>query len=110
VSKKSRRVTMFAVVRTGGKQYKVSVGDVIKVEKLDGISGSTIKLTDVICICDNSEMKHANLQNVYINCNVLEQKRNKKVVIFKKKRRHNYRRKKGHRQFVTILKVESIVA
>ena len=102
---------MFAIVRTGGKQYLVKPGDVLKVEKIDAEPSSVIKLTDVVLTSsDKGEIKanQTELANAVVNAEVVRQVRNKKVIIFKKKRRHNYRRKNGHRQEMTILKITDV--
>ena len=102
---------MFAIVRTGGKQYLVKPGDVLKVEKIDAEPSSVIKLTDVVLTSsDNGEVKasQTELANAVVSAEILKQVRNKKVIIFKKKRRHNYRRKNGHRQEMTILKITDV--
>ena len=101
---------MFAVVQTGGKQYRVTEGDVIKVEKLEGDAGSTISLDKVLMMNDGKALKVGNplLSGVAVSAEVLEQKKDKKIKVFKKKRRHNYRRTKGHRQEVTVLRVSKI--
>ena len=103
---------MFAIVRTGGKQYKVQKDDVIKVEKLDAEAGKTVDLTDVLFFNDGkkSTIGEPLVKGASVKAEVLEQKKDKKIVIFKKKRRQNYRRKKGHRQNVTILKIKDIKA
>lgn len=101
---------MFAVVKTGGKQYRVAEGDVIKVEKLEGEAGKKIKLDEVLMIGDEKGVKVGDplIKGANVTAEVLEQKKDKKITVFKKKRRHNYRRKKGHRQEITVLKVTKI--
>lgn len=103
---------MFAVVKTGGKQYRVTEGDVIKVEKLDGETGKNITLDEVLMIGDDKGVKVGEplIKGANVTAEVLEQKKDKKITVFKKKRRHNYRRKKGHRQEITVLRVKSIAA
>ena len=97
---------MFAVVRTGGKQYRVAATDRITVEKLDGEAGSKITLGDVLLVSDGGALKDAG--KVKVTAEIVAHNRGDKVVIFKKKRRHNYRRKNGHRQHQTVLKILSI--
>ncbi len=97
---------MFAVVRTGGKQYRVAANDRITVEKLDGEAGSKITLGDVLLVSDGGALKDAG--KVKVTAEIVAHNRGDKVVIFKKKRRHNYRRKNGHRQHQTVLKILSI--
>lgn len=101
---------MFAVVKTGGKQYKVAKNDVIKVEKLEAEAGAVIILDQVLAVGDEKSLTLGSplVANVAVSAEVLEQKKDAKVIIFKKRRRHNYRRKKGHRQNVTILRVQEI--
>ena len=101
---------MFAVVKTGGKQYRVSEGDVIKVEKLDGEVGKPIVLDQVLMVGDEKGVTVGEplVAGTTVTLDVLEQKKDKKIIVFKKKRRHNYRRKKGHRQEITVLRVTAI--
>ncbi len=95
---------MFAVVKTGSKQYKVSVGDIIEVEKLAGEPGSSITLSDVLFKAEGSSVSRPG----GVTAEIIAQRKADKVIIFKKKRRHNYRRKNGHRQQLTALKITSI--
>ena len=97
---------MFAVVRTGGKQYRVAPGDKIVVEKLDGNAGDRITLGDVLLAGDGSDLKSTD--GLTVAAEIVAQAKADKVTVFKKRRRHNYRRKKGHRQQHTILKIVSI--
>ncbi|HET7816855.1 MAG TPA: 50S ribosomal protein L21 [Sphingomicrobium sp.] len=97
---------MFAVVRTGGKQYRVAPGDKIVVEKLDGDAGQRIDLTDVLLAGDGSSLK--SVDGLTVAAEIVAQAKADKVTVFKKRRRHNYRRKKGHRQQHTILKIVAI--
>jgi len=97
---------MFAVVRTGGKQYRVAAGDKIVVEKIDGDAGSSITLGDVLLAGNGSELK--SVSGLTVAAEIIAQARGEKVIVFKKRRRHNYRRKNGHRQNHTILKIVSI--
>ncbi|MBO6838676.1 MAG: 50S ribosomal protein L21 [Alphaproteobacteria bacterium] len=101
---------MFAVVKTGGKQYRVAKDDVIRVEKLDAEAGETVILDEVLMVSDENGAKTGTplLEGAAVEAEVVEQTRNKKIIIYKKKRRQNYRRKKGHRQQVTVLKVVDI--
>jgi len=103
---------MFAVLRTGGKQYKVQKDDVIKVEKLEAEAGKTIDLNEVLFLSDGKKATIGEplVKGASVKAEVLEQKKDKKIVVFKKKRRQNYRRTKGHRQQVTILKIKDIKA
>lgn len=97
---------MFAVVRTGGKQYRVAPEDRITVEKLAGNAGDTITLEDVLLVADGGTLKDAS--GMKVTAEIVAQNRGEKVIIFKKRRRHNYRRKNGHRQSQTVLKILSI--
>jgi len=97
---------MFAVVRTGGKQYRVSPEDQIIVEKLEGDAGSTITLEDVLMVSDNGALKAG--AGVKVTAEIVAHNKGDKVIIFKKRRRHNYRRKNGHRQHQTVLKIVAI--
>lgn len=97
---------MFAVVRTGGKQYRVAPGDKIVVEKLDGNAGDRVTLGDVLLAGDGSSLKST--QGLTVSAEIIAQAKSDKVTVFKKRRRHNYRRKKGHRQQHTILKIVAI--
>jgi large subunit ribosomal protein L21 len=97
---------MFAVVRTGGKQYRVHPGDKIVVEKLDGAAGDKVTLGDVLIAGDGGKLQ--NTDGLTVAAEIVAQAKGEKVTVFKKRRRHNYRRKKGHRQQHTILKIVAI--
>ena len=97
---------MFAVVRTGGKQYRVTAGDKIVVEKLAGETGDRIDITDILLAGEGSDLKP--VSGLIVGAEIVAQAKADKVTVFKKRRRHNYRRKKGHRQQHTILKIVSI--
>ena len=97
---------MFAVVRTGGKQYRVAAGDKIAVEKLAGEAGDTITLGDVLLAGDGEGLKDA--AKVAVSAEIIAQAKSEKVIIFKKRRRHNYRRKNGHRQQLTLLRIVAV--
>ena len=97
---------MFAVVRTGGKQYRVHPGDKIVVEKLDGNAGDRVTLGDVLLAGDGGSLKSTD--GLTVAAEIVAQAKADKVTVFKKRRRHNYRRKKGHRQQHTILKIVAI--
>ena len=101
---------MFAVIRTGGKQYKVAKDDVISVEKLAGEPGAVIELAEVLMIGEGAEVTMGTplLAGASVAATVVEQTRAPKIIDFKKKRRHNYRRKKGHRQQQTVLRIAEI--
>jgi large subunit ribosomal protein L21 len=97
---------MFAVVRTGGKQYRVAPGDKIVVEKMDGNAGDTVTLGDVLLAGEGSELRKTD--GLTVAAEIIAQAKGEKVTVFKKRRRHNYRRKKGHRQQHTILRIVAI--
>src|SRR3954471_20380974 len=97
---------MFAIVRTGGKQYRVAAGDKIVVEKLAGEAGDTISLGDVLLAGEGSELRSTD--GLTVSAEIIAQAKGEKVIVFKKRRRHNYRRKNGHRQQHTILKITAI--
>ena len=97
---------MFAVVRTGGKQYRVAAGDKIAVEKLAGDAGSTITLGDVMLAGEGDTL--ADAAKVVVSAEIIAQAKSEKVIVFKKRRRHNYRRRNGHRQQMTLLRILSV--
>ncbi len=101
---------MFAVIRTGGKQYKVAKNDVISVEKLPGEAGETIALDQVLMLVDGEAMSVGAplVEGARVEATIVEQTRGPKIIVFKKKRRKNYRRKRGHRQDVTVLRITGI--
>lgn len=97
---------MFAILRSGGKQYRVAPGDKIVVEKLSGQAGDSIDLTDILLAGEGAELKSTS--GLVVAAEIIAQAKADKVTVFKKKRRHNYRRKRGHRQQHTILRILSI--
>ena len=97
---------MFAVVRTGGKQYRVAAGDKIAVEKLAGEAGDKITLGEVLLAGDGGELQDA--AKVTVSAEIIAQAKSEKVIVFKKRRRHNYRRKNGHRQQMTLLRILAV--
>lgn len=99
---------MFAIVETGNKQYQVKVGDVIKVEKLSGSIGDKMTLDRVLMT--SSKVGSPLVEGAKVMAEIIDQRKAEKVIIFKKKRRHNYRRKRGHRQQITVLRVQEIKA
>jgi len=103
---------MFAVIRTGGKQYRVSPNDVMKVEKLEAEPGSTITFTDVLAVGGEGHLTIGSpvVAGASVTATVIAQDRLDKIIIFKKRRRQNSRRKNGHRQHVTVLRVSDITA
>ena len=97
---------MFAIVRTGGKQYRVAAGDKIVVEKLAGEAGDSVTLSDVLLAGDGGDLKSTD--GLTVAAEIIAQAKADKVTVFKKRRRHNYRRKAGHRQQLTILRILAI--
>ncbi len=104
---------MFAVIKTGGKQYKVVTDDIIAVEKLEAEVGATVKLAEVLMIGDGTKEPTCGaplIAGASVEAEVVRQGRTRKILVFKKKRRHNYRRKNGHRQAQTFLRIGAIKA
>ena len=103
---------MYAVIRTGGKQYKVAKDDVIVVETLPAEAGATVTLDEVLLVADGAAttVGTPTVSGAEVTATVVEHKQGDKVLIFKKRRRHNYRRKIGHRQPLTVLKITGISA
>ena len=103
---------MFAVIRTGGKQYKVAKDDVIAVEKLDGEPGAVIELGEVLMVGEGAEVSAGApfVAGASVSAELVEQRRADKIIVFKKQRRKNYRRKNGHRQHQTVLRITGIHA
>ena len=101
----------FAVIKTGGKQYSVSVGDKLFVEKLpEAVVGERIVLDDVLLYSKDDKLTIGDeLKNIKVEASVLEQVRARKIIVFKKERRQNHRRKNGFRRHLTVLKIENIV-
>jgi len=103
---------MFAIIRTGGKQYRVKPNDVLKVEKLDGSAGDTVTFTEILAVGSDAgtSVGAPLVPGATVSATVIAQDRLDKVIIFKKRRRQNSRRKNGHRQHVTVLRVAGIMA
>ena len=101
---------MYAIIATGGKQYKVAEGDVIKVEKIDAEAGNTVTFDQVIAVSDGSLKVGADVANATVSATVMEQGRGKKVIVYKYKRKTGYHKKNGHRQAYTQVKIEKINA
>lgn len=100
--------TMFAVIKTGGKQYRVAENDVIRVEKLAGAAGDAVQFDNVLMIGD--KVGAPQVEGALVSGEVLEQTRNDKIIILRKKRRKNHRRKAGHRQDVTVVRITGLSA
>lgn len=103
---------MYAVVASGGKQYKVKEGDILRVEKIDGDIGSDVSFDKVLLFSDgeNVMIGQPTLDQVDVSGQIVEQGKSKKIIVFKYKRRKRYRRTQGHRQAYTAVKIESIKA
>ncbi len=103
---------MYAVIKTGGKQYRVSQGDILKVEKLDGEVGSSIEIGEVLAVGEGEGIKVGapTVEGAMVVAEILAQGKNKKVIIFKKRRRKGYAKKQGHRQLFTSIKINEIKA
>ncbi len=101
---------MQAVVKTGGKQYKVAPGEVIRVERLDAEPGTEIELSEVLMVIDGDQVSVGQplLENASVKVKLLEHGKAKKVVVFKKKRRKGYRVKKGHRQHFSTIEIQEV--
>ncbi len=101
---------MLAIFKTGGKQYSVKAGQILKVEKLEGKKGDSVSFKDVLAIAGSSENKIGApiVEGAVVEAKILDQVRDKKIIVFKKRRRKNYRSTQGHRQYLTVLKIESI--
>ncbi len=97
---------MFAIVRTGGKQYRVAAGDKIVIDKIEGEAGGQITLGDVLLAGEGGDLKPT--EGLTVAAEIIAQAKGEKVIVFKKRRRHNYRRKNGHRQQHTILRILSV--
>ncbi len=102
---------MFAVIKTGGKQYKVAKDDVIFVEKLDGDAGALVRFDDVLMVGDGAGQTVGKplVEGAAVTATVLEQTRGEKILVFKKRRRKRYKRMQGHRQHLTVLRVTDIL-
>ncbi len=105
-------ILKYAVIRTGGKQYRVSEGDLVKVEKLAGEVGEKVTLPDVLFVGGNDDVKIGSplVANAKVTGEIVGQIRAKKILVFKKKRRKSYSRQRGHRQYQTTLKITAIEA
>ena len=99
---------MYAIIATGGKQYKVSEGDVIKVEKLDAEAGNTVTFDQVIAVSDDTLKVGSDVANATVSATVIEQGRYRKVIVYKYKRKSGYHKKNGHRQYFTQVKIDKI--
>jgi len=103
---------MFAVIRTGGKQYRVAENDVIRIEKLDAEAGSEVVFNEVLMVGGDGQSKVGEplVDGATVKAELVEQMRDRKVIIFKKRRRQNSRRKNGHRQHLSVVRITGISA
>jgi len=103
---------MFAVIKTGGKQYRVTPNQLLLIEKSEGAAGDAIEFSDVLMLSDGKDIKVGApiVSGATVKGTIVEQTRGDKVIVFKKKRRHNYRRKNGHRQYLTAVRITDIMA
>jgi len=101
---------MYAVIASGGKQYRVSKGDILRLEKLEGDIGSDLIFSNVLLLADdeNLQIGRPMVKDAIVKAHIVEQDRAKKIIVFKYKRRKRFRRKRGHRQYYTAIKVDSI--
>ena len=101
---------MLAVFKTGGKQYSVKTGQILKVEKLEGKKGDNVSFKDVLAVSENAQntIGAPLVDGAVVEAKILDQIRDKKIIVFKKRKRQNYRSTQGHRQYLTVLKIESI--
>ena len=103
---------MYAVIRTGGKQYKVTENDVLAIERLDGEKEGELTFSNVLALHDGTDLKVGApfVEGAVVTADILDQSRGAKVIVFKKQRRQGYRRKKGHRQLETVIRITGILA
>ena len=99
---------MYAIIATGGKQYKVSEGDVIKVEKIEAEAGNTVTFDQVIAVSDDTLKVGDAVAKATVSATVVEQGRYRKVIVYKYKRKTGYHKKNGHRQYFTQVKIDKI--
>tara|TARA_B100001029_G_scaffold146869_1_gene127563 strand:- start:56 stop:529 length:474 start_codon:yes stop_codon:yes gene_type:complete len=101
---------MLAVFKTGGKQYSVKTGQILKVEKLEGKKGDSISFKDVLAVSEKTQNTIGSplVEGAVVEAKILDQIRDKKIIVFKKRKRQNYRSTQGHRQYLTVLKIETI--
>jgi len=103
---------MYAVIKTGGKQYRVEPGDVVTLERLDGDAGDGVKFDEVLLVDADGEMKIGtpSVNGAAVSGTIVEQGRARKVIVFKFRRRKNYKKKNGHRQYFTRVQIDQISA
>jgi len=105
-----RRDNMYAVVASGGKQYKVQEGDVLRIEKIDGDVGASVAFDNVLMVSDGESVKLGQpiVENAAVHAQIIEQGKARKIIVFKYKRRKRYRRTQGHRQQFTAVRIDRI--
>ena len=101
---------MYAIIATGGKQYKVAEGDVIKIEKLDANAGDTVTFDQVLAVSDKKLLVGEDVSNSSVSATVVENGRDKKIIVYRYKRKSGYHKKNGHRQAYTKVKIDKINA
>ncbi|MBZ4642884.1 MAG: large subunit ribosomal protein [Deferribacteres bacterium] len=101
---------MFAIVKTGGKQFTVKPGDIITVEKIDAEKGAAVKFENILAVSKDGELTVGSpvVQGALVEAEVLEQTRGEKIIVFKRKRRKDYKKKQGHRQYLTKVRIKDI--
>jgi len=101
---------MYAVLSTGGKQYKVEAGEILRIEKISGAVGETVAFDKILMFSDGENVRVGTplLEGIAVSGHIVQQEKAKKILVFKSKRRKNYRRKQGHRQPFTAVKIDSI--
>jgi len=101
---------VYAIIQTGGKQYKISEGDIVRVEKIEGEIGKIVEIRDVLLVSGPEGVRTGNpvIENACVSAEIIDHGRAKKVIVFKKKRRKGYRKKQGHRQLYTGLRIREI--
>jgi large subunit ribosomal protein L21 len=101
---------MYAIIQTGGKQYKVEPGDQLKVEKIPGDPGTQVHLDQVLAVAEPEDLKVGTplVENAVVKATILRTARDRKILVFKKKRRKAFKKKQGHRQWYTLLKIDDI--
>ena len=101
---------MLAIFKTGGKQYSAKAGEILKVEKLNGVKGDKVSFTDVLAVSDDktNSIGQPLLKDALVEAKIIDQIRDKKIIVFKKRKRQNYRLTQGHRQYLTVLRIETI--
>ena len=101
---------MLAIFKTGGKQYSAKAGEILKVEKLSGVKGDKVSFTDVLAVSDDktNSIGQPLLKDALVEAKIIDQIRDNKIIVFKKRKRQNYRLTQGHRQYLTVLRIETI--